>query len=251
MSTAAPRFKLRPQERRLIAFVGIVLFVVLNIWLVWPHFDDWGALKMQQMRANRTNAMYRAEIAKVASYHVKLRELEKAGSSVVPEEQELDLVRIVDNQARLNRLTVMSSDPRPRLGSLTNQFFEEQYQTLHVTSGTEELVNFLVSLTSTNSLIRVKDLTIKPDHGAMRLDGQMTLVASYQRNAPVRQASAGGTVPTTPPGPIAPAPAPARPEATNRSASIAAPPASTNKVIPRRTLPSPKPRPTNQPAKSF
>ncbi len=111
--SASSKLNLRPQERRLIAFVAIVLFVVLNIWLVWPHFGDWGKLKMRQFRAMKTFETYRAEIAKVPGYKVKLRELESAGSSVVPEEQELDLVRTVDNQARLNRLTVITSEPRP------------------------------------------------------------------------------------------------------------------------------------------
>ena len=94
---------------------------------------------------------------------MKLRELESAGSSVVPDEQELDLVRTVDNQARMNRLYVMQSDPRPKqsMSTQTNRFFEEQYVTLHATSDNEELVNFLVSLTTTNSLIRVKDLALK------------------------------------------------------------------------------------------
>jgi len=48
------------------------------------------------------------------------------------------------------------------------------------------LVNFLVSLTSTNSMIRVKDLSVKPDPASTRLDGHMTLVASYQRSPAVR-----------------------------------------------------------------
>jgi len=63
--SASSKLNLRPQERRLIAFVAIVLFVVLNIWLVWPHFGDWGKLKMRQFRAMKTFETYRAEIAKV------------------------------------------------------------------------------------------------------------------------------------------------------------------------------------------
>ena len=45
---------LRPQERRLVVFVGIVFFVVLNIWLVWPHFGDWTKVSMDRERALRT-----------------------------------------------------------------------------------------------------------------------------------------------------------------------------------------------------
>ncbi len=188
MSAAASKLNLRPQERRLIVLVAIVLFVVLNVWLVWPLFGDWGRYQMNQLRARRTLDTYRSEIAKVSGYRVKLRELENAGPSVVLDEQELDLVRTVQNQATINRLYVITSDPRPRVSanSQTNRFFEEQYQNLHVTAGNEELINFLVSLTSTNSLIRVKDLSVKPDTSGTKLDSQMTLVASYQRTTPAK-----------------------------------------------------------------
>ena len=59
MSAAASKLNLRPQERRLIVLVAIVLFVVLNVWLVWPLFGDWGRYQMNQLRARRTLDTYR------------------------------------------------------------------------------------------------------------------------------------------------------------------------------------------------
>jgi hypothetical protein len=200
MSVSLASLNLRPQERRLVVLVAIVFFVVLNIWLVWPHFGDWANVQLRRERAEKTLGTYSAEVAKMKGYQVKLRELESAGSSVVPEEQELDFVRTVDSEAHLNKLLVIQSDPRPRVSAntQTNRFFEEQYETLHVNSGNEELINFLVSLASTNSLIRVKDLSLKvADAGSTKLDGQMTLVASYKRTTPTRGAAAVTVAPAT------------------------------------------------------
>ena len=188
MSSALAKLNLRPQERRLVVFVAIVVFVVLNIWFVWPHFGDWTTINIKQERAERTLRNYETEIQKTKGYQVKLRELESAGSSVVPEEQELDLVRVVDTQARINGLYLIALDTHAKQSTTeTNRFFEEQYVTLHATSDNEQLINFLISLTSTNSLIRVKDMTLKPaDMAATRLDEQLTLVASYQRKTPAK-----------------------------------------------------------------
>jgi len=238
MSAAASKLNLRPQERRLVALVAIVLFVVLNIWLVWPHFGDWGRLTLRQQRAERTLQTYQSEIGKTKAYQVKLRELESTGASVLPEEQELDLVRVVDSQARANGLYLISLDTRPRQSTTqTNRFFEEQYVTLHTTSDNDQLVNFLVSLTSNNSLIRVKDLTVKPaDMAATKLDEVMTLVASYQRKTPAK------------------VPAPTAPAVTNAVKAPLRPVVRTNKTVgASATLTNrtgaPKSRVTNPPAK--
>jgi hypothetical protein len=244
MSSGLSKMNLRPQERRFVAFVVIVVFVVLNIWLVWPHFGDWGLITSRRERAEKTLASYQAEQGKTKAYQVRLRELESSGSSVIPDEQELDLVRTVDNQARVNRLNVIQLDPRPRtsMTAQTNRFFEEQYVTLHATCDNEELVNFLGSLASTNSLIRVKDLSLKvADVGATRLDGNMTLVASYQRRAPARTSTQPATSAAPPP---VSTPAAARPAArTNKPSATVPASAATNKPALSRT------RLTNQPAK--
>jgi Tfp pilus assembly protein PilO len=248
MSTAAPaKLALRPQERRLIAFVLIVVFVVLNIWLVWPHFSDWGQIQMRRERAQRTLRTYQSEQGKIKAYQVKLRELESAGSTVIPEEQELDLVRFVDTQARMNGLLVIQLDPRPHTssGTQTNRFFEEQYVTLHATSDNEQLINFLGSLASTNSLIRVKDLSLKTaDASATRLDEQMTLVASYQRKPPSKNAPAPTSAPATLPGAGTNKPAISHTlSRTNKAGAPPRSPGSTNKAAVAKS------RLTNQPSK--
>src|SRR4051812_22830112 len=34
------QLNLRPHERRVVIVVGVIVFVVLNAWFVWPHFSD-------------------------------------------------------------------------------------------------------------------------------------------------------------------------------------------------------------------
>jgi Tfp pilus assembly protein PilO len=255
MTSIFANLNLRPQERRLVVFVGIVVFVVLNIWLVWPHFGDWGATIARRERAQKTLDTYLAETAKMRASQIKLRELESAGSSVVPEEQELDLVRTIDSQARLNRLTVIQSDPRPKvsLTTQTNRFFEEQYETIHVTSDNEELINFLVSLTSSNSLIRVKDLSLKlADAAATKLDGQMTLVASYQRSKPAKLPPPAAPVVTNRPvatASVKPGTSNLKPALSNIIARTNKPGAAAFGSNLTNKLTSPRTRLTNQPVK--
>ena len=56
-------------------------------------------------------------------------------------------------------------------------------------------MDFLYSLGSGNSLIRVRDLTMRPDAPRQQLSGTVKLVASYQKNPPKK------TAPTASPAP--------------------------------------------------
>ncbi len=185
------KLNLRPQERRLVVVVALAVFVVLNLWFVWPHFGDWAKAKSARARAETTMKRYQDEIARVPGYEKRLVELESEGGSVVTDEQQLDLLLTVQNQSRKHDVTVTSYDPRPKtVLTETNRFFEEQTLTIHVNTGNEELVNFLVSLASTNSLIRVRDMRLNPDPTGTRLNGDITLVASYQKKLPASRAPA-------------------------------------------------------------
>jgi Tfp pilus assembly protein PilO len=73
----------------------------------------------------------------------------------------------------------------------TNEFFVEQSQNISVTATDEQLVNFLYKLGSGASMIRVRDLELQPDSARTRLNANIQLVASYQKNpsAPARAAT--------------------------------------------------------------
>ncbi|MBI2948202.1 MAG: hypothetical protein HYY23_11185 [Verrucomicrobia bacterium] len=233
MSSAFGKLNLRPHERRLLVFVATVVFIVLNIWLVWPRFKDWRQVKADYEQAFAELRRYQKEVEQTSRYEAKLRELESLGSNVIPEEQELDLVRTVQNQTRQSGVFVTQQDARPKTSSTkTNQFFEEQTLSMSIESRNEELVNFLVSLASTNSLIRVQELRLRPDNpvNPMKLMGNATLVSSYQKNPPVKSA---------PPPPATNVSANAAP--TPRSSNAAAGSISVAQPIASKVQPSRKP----------
>lgn len=191
MSSFLSKLNLRPQERRLLVIVSSIVFAVLNVWFVWPHFKDWGRTQQDQAKAQKRFQEYQKEIAKVPSYETRLKLLEKEGATVLAQEQELDLVlvRTVQNLARITGISLNRSNKRIS-NTVTNQFFEEQANDIQIEAGNEELINFMVSLASTNSLIRVQDLRLSVAPSGFRLSGNMTLVASYQKNPAAKPATA-------------------------------------------------------------
>ena len=51
--------QLKPQERRAVAAVGIVFFLVLNYFMVWPQFKEWGVNNSEGKRRRRTSRRIR------------------------------------------------------------------------------------------------------------------------------------------------------------------------------------------------
>ena len=79
----------------------------------------------------------------------------------------------------------MGSMSRPTTRT-NDAFFVEQIQNINVTATDEQLVDFLYKLGSDASMIRVRDLELQPDPPHQKLNANIRLVASYQRNAPAR-----------------------------------------------------------------
>ncbi len=186
MSNFLERLNLGPQERRIVVVALAVLFVMLNAWFVWPYFKVWGRVQTELRTAEDTLTKYDAEVRKLKDYEQKKQKLESADASVGSEGQALQLQKIVQGQVNRNRVNVSnwsSSDPRKQAAPRPNQFFEEQ--TLKITindTGDKELLDFLVALGADNSMIRVRDMDLKPDQSQMKLMGSITLVMSYQLN---------------------------------------------------------------------
>lgn len=196
MSSFVSQLNLRPGERRLLFIVLAVVFVVVNAVFVWPRFGEWETLQRELENVRTKRAEYRKEIDRTSGYQRQINELEAQDSAVVPEQRALDLLRIV--QERAQRASVVITQTRAagagRSAASTNSFFDEQAITVGVNTGAAELIEFLYSIGAGDSMIRVRDMDLRPDRPQYQLVGNITLVASYQKTKN-RTAGASRTAP--------------------------------------------------------
>lgn len=187
------RLNLRPFEKRLVVGVGAVLFVVLNAWFVVPHFSDLSEAKKRRANALEQMKRWQVEIDQKARYDAGIRKLLTEGQEVQAEDQVNQFARAIqEQQARSG----VGNGSFLRSTAKTNQFFLELTQPVSFQSGEAQLVDFLYSLGSGNSLIRVGDLTLRPDPPRQQLGGTVKLVASYQKSPPKKAATANAKMPT-------------------------------------------------------
>jgi type II secretory pathway component PulM len=195
MNTLFDKLNLRPQERRLVMVAAAVVFVVLNVWLVIPHFNRWKDVLTKLRQARETLARYQAESNKTGEYKQSLEQLQNDGLWVVPDDQSLTLMQMVQTKAASANVYVTRISPAGGGTIPNNPFFEEQRVTMTAVAGEAELVEFLRSLGVDNSLIRVRDMDLKPDLGGVKLSASLTIVGNYLKKP--------GAKPTSPtrPGP--------------------------------------------------
>jgi Tfp pilus assembly protein PilO len=187
--TFLDKLNLRPQERRLIVLVAVVIFIVLNFLFVRPHFGEWKSTENKIQQISTTLAAFQKEVARMPDYKSRLVTLQTNGSDVLTEE--LALQRTVQSQASSHGLMVTRYDPRARGSEMrTNQFFGEQALSIDFTSGGKELVDFLVDIAAGNSMIRVREMNVKPDPSQTKLMGNITMIASYQKKAATNKPAA-------------------------------------------------------------
>ena len=187
--------RLNPGERRFVIGVGVLFFVVINIFWVWPHFSDWGNLRVRLEAARTKLATYDRMLQQTNALQTQIRKMESQSSDMPAEDQALQFVRMINDQA--NRSGV-AFNGNPRQSTVVQQFFLEKIQTVIVTGGENELVDFLYNLGSDKSFIRVRDLSVRPDTSHTKLNANITLVASYQKNPPARATRpAAGAKPAT------------------------------------------------------
>jgi hypothetical protein len=205
---------LRPFEKRVVVGVGALFFVVLNALFVWPHFSDLSQVKFRMEVAQGKLKNFQIAIDQTALYERRVKELEGEGLAVPPEEQALQFANAINAQAGQSGVVILNNG---KINTQTNQFFIEKSQSIRVQGGERQLVDFLYNLGSGNSLIRVRDLGVKPDPPHHQLEATVKLVASYQKKAPVRPTAnpapaGGGRAPVPSPQTAAPAPAVANSE---------------------------------------
>jgi Tfp pilus assembly protein PilO len=184
MSRVIDRLNLRPLERRILVVVLTVVLVVLNAVFVWPHRKDWPRLQGELAQAHDTLRTYQEEVARLPDYEGRLAKLEAQGSAVLPADQANQMVRTIQNQAIQNNVFINTIRPRSASATSTNLYFDEQTVDLSLTTGDKELVEFLLALGAGDSMIRVRDInSLRPDTAQIKLSGDLTLVASYQKKA--------------------------------------------------------------------
>ena len=175
-------------------------------------------------------------------YEVRLKKLEQAGASVLPEDQAIQFQRAVDSIARTSGITPTTvSAVTDSSDTGTSPFFVEKSLTMGFANTDESvLVDFLYNLGSGSSMFRVKELGLKPYAGGFKLEGKVTIIASYLRNPqnvaaritaqkPATSTPKPGAGATNAPKPTIPLPATSR---------LAPPRAATNSSNTRLTLPA-------------
>lgn len=172
---------LNPTERRFVVGVGMLLFVIINLFWIWPHFSDWSNLQLRLRKARQKLADYQAVIDQAPKLRKEMQKFE--GSAVPREDQTTELLGRIQTEAIRSGVNFSGSRvPSTR----TNQFFIEKFQTVTVDGGEKQIVDFLYNLGAGDSLIRVQGLSMRPDPPRLKLNATITFVASFQKNQPAR-----------------------------------------------------------------
>jgi hypothetical protein len=230
-----PRFsayfsRLTPVERFFIAGAIICVFVVLNLWLVFPNFGKHKRIERRARDAKEKLEKYNKEIAQTDFYRTNITALEGDGASVPLEDQGVSFLQTIQSEAVKSGVIVQANNRQPER---TNQFFMERSQSLSTLSDERQLVDFLYNLGTGSSQTRVRAISIRPDPSRTKLNATITLVASFQKKPPARTAPA--------PAPAQkPAPAPAVKPAAKEPPKDSPKPAPTSVTRPA-TNAAPKP----------
>jgi hypothetical protein len=209
---------LRPFEKRVVVGVSALLFVVFNVWFVLPHFSDWRKVQFRMAAAQKKLGNYKNEIAQKPKYDSEIKKIEGDALSIPQEEQSVQFLRTVQTHATQSQVGIYGTSKQQ---TRTNQFFLELSQNFTLQAGEQQLVDFLYNLGSSNSLIRVREMTIHPDQPHQALSATVKLVASYQKKAPTRAPVATAATATkatnkAPKTPMPAGPRPTPPKATNQ-----------------------------------
>lgn len=179
------KINLKPMERRLIIAIALIVFVLFNVWWVWPHFKDWNVAQGKITETRAKLERYQKETAELPAIEKRLKSIEGDElAGVMPADQSVHFRRTIEQMAMQNRVFVSSwGNITPTRGGVlgTNQFFEELNLPIQATAVEKDLVTFIYKLSSGGSSIRVRDLTLNPGQG-LNVASSMTLVASYQKS---------------------------------------------------------------------
>ena len=188
MTSFLDKLNLQPQERRWVVAIMVGVFVILNYVFVYPYFSEWGKVRAKMETAKTKSITFQREIdndnVPNTGYKATLEKQNKTGPSIQLE-GEIQLMKTVYAQAAASKVSVMNAlQPTSAKNQTNDQFFEEQSVKITVDAEEKDLVDFLYTIGGDSSMIRVRDLALRPaDNNRYRLHGTITLTASYQKKA--------------------------------------------------------------------
>jgi hypothetical protein len=197
------RLNLQPQERRGLLGVLVLVALVLNYWFVWPQFGEWAKNQGELGKLEARKRAYASEIGREAAYKARISSLQNAGAGGVLKEEEANRLQdTIYREAALHNVSVPKIHPG-RSPSGTNDFFDEQIMQVDVTAGEADLIGFLFALGSSDSMIRVRDLTnLKLDLSQTKLQAKVTFVASFQKKPKTPPPAVAGQASSAIPGAV-------------------------------------------------
>jgi hypothetical protein len=245
MSSFVNTLNLRPQEKRVIVVIGVIVFAVLNVLLVFPHFHDWGKIKLELADTEGKIETFNKKIYQDTNSSPDglkniLRRMSEGKDGTIPQYSDLALETTVTTEAAKSGVKIRSYQPAPpkSMGpsSQSDKYFESQAVRITVDDCPEEAyVKFLYNVGNDPAMIRVHELSLSAkDANRYGLSASITLIADYQKNtdtnAPKKTAPATKPKPPAPPAPgVTSPPAPDR-----RGAGVRANPPPTNQPPARR-----------------
>ena len=170
---------LRPMERRLAVGVIVVLLLVVNYVMIWPHFGDWGNLDGKIQQERQTLQSYKDTIGQMPAFQKKLLKFQNEGEFVAAEEQGISFLSTIQQRASDTGVSIISAPPSTM--HTNDAFYVERVENISARATDEQLVNFLYQLGNDPAMVRVWDLELHPDGARQRLEAGITLVASYQK----------------------------------------------------------------------
>ena len=171
--------QLRPMERRLAVGVIVVLLLVVNYVMIWPHFGDWGNLDAKIQQERQTLQSYKDTIDQMPAVQKKLLKFQNEGEFVAAEEQGISFLSTIQQRASDTGVSIISAPPSTM--HTNDAFYVERVENISARATDEQLVNFLYQLGNDPAMVRVWDLELHPDPARQRLEAGITLVASYQK----------------------------------------------------------------------
>jgi hypothetical protein len=202
------QLNLTPQERRIVVAIAVVVFVVLNLLLIWPHFGDLKRVRQQLDDTRNTMTTWNVEIGKdvdpsTNGYKNKLKTLERQQGGGIGSQQ-IQLQKSIYDQAMKTGVNVGEYRPVSSAGVSSNEFYEEQSLKITFECQESQLVNFLFNVGNDPAMIRVRELNLHAaDANRYGLKGDAFLSANYAKQQPKAAppaAKAPAVAPKTAPG---------------------------------------------------